>query len=130
MQEIKSKSYEMIDVNVFVNKINLPPKERSYTVLLYYLQDYRPCSSRKDFPQKWKLGWYLAIFMKSAHILHWNYGKQCWNLMTLYRPNVKMATLVSYSFVYIQISLTSLVLKCKIPKNTLSQGRLVRLISI
>ena len=37
-----------------------------------------------------------------------------------------MATLVSYSFVYSQISLTSLVHKCKIPKNTLSQGRLVR----
>ena len=36
MQETKSKIYEMIDVNVFVNEINLPPKERSYTVLLYY----------------------------------------------------------------------------------------------
>ena len=56
-------------------------KERSYTFLLYYMyfQDYRPCSSRKDFPQKRKLGWYLAIFMENAHILHWNYGKQCWN---------------------------------------------------
>ena len=50
--------------------------------------------------------------------------------LTLYRPNVKMATLVSYSFVYIQISLTSLVLKCKIPKNYLSQAMLVRLILI
>ena len=36
MQETKSKIYEMIDVNIFVNEINLPPKERSYTVLLYY----------------------------------------------------------------------------------------------
>ena len=38
MQETKSKSYEMIDVNVhvFVNEINLPPKERSYTFLLCY----------------------------------------------------------------------------------------------
>ena len=35
-QETKSKICEMIDVNVFVNEINLPPKERSYTVLLYY----------------------------------------------------------------------------------------------
>ena len=41
-----------------------------------------------------------------------------------------MATLVSYSFVYIQVSLSSLVIKYKIPKNTLSQGRLVRLILI
>ena len=53
MQETKSKSYEMIDVNnnVFVNEINLPPKERSYTFLLYYMyfKDYRPWSSRKDF---------------------------------------------------------------------------------
>ena len=37
MQETKSKSYEMIDVNVFVNEINVPPKERSYTFLLYYM---------------------------------------------------------------------------------------------
>ena len=36
MQETKSKIYEMMDVNIFVNEINLPPKERSYTVLLYY----------------------------------------------------------------------------------------------
>ena len=36
MRETKSKICEMIDVNVFVNEINLPPKERSYTVLLYY----------------------------------------------------------------------------------------------
>ena len=58
MQETKSKSYEVIDVNVFVKEINLPPIERSYTFLLYYMcfKDYRPCSSRKDFPQKGKLG--------------------------------------------------------------------------
>ena len=39
MQETKSKSYEMIDVNVhvLVNEINLPPKERSYTFLLCYM---------------------------------------------------------------------------------------------
>ena len=55
-------------------------------------------------------------------------GNNVENVLTRYRPNVKLATLVSYSFVYIQVSLTSLVLKCKIPKNTLSQGRQVRLI--
>ena len=41
-----------------------------------------------------------------------------------------MGTVVSYSFVHIQIILTSLVLKYKIQKNTLSQARLVRLVLI
>ena len=42
-----------------------------------------------------------------------------------------MATVVSYSFVHFQISLTNLFLKYKIQKkNTLSQARLVRLILI
>ena len=36
MKETKSKSYDMVDVNVFVNEINLPPKEGSYTFLLHY----------------------------------------------------------------------------------------------
>ena len=38
MQETKSKIYEMIDVNIFVNEINL----------LYYFQDYKPGSFRKN----------------------------------------------------------------------------------
>ena len=38
MQETKSKIYEMIDVNIFVNEINL----------LYYFQDYKPCSFRRN----------------------------------------------------------------------------------
>ena len=37
MQETKSKSYEMIEVHVFVDEINLPPKELSYTFLLCYM---------------------------------------------------------------------------------------------
>ena len=38
-----------------------------------------------------------------------------------------LAKSIYYSFVHIQISLTSLVLKHKIQKNALSQARLVRL---
>ena len=60
MQETKSKIYEMIDVNIFVNEINL---------LLLGLQALL-------FPQKRKLGWYLGSVNKNAHLLHWNYGKQ------------------------------------------------------
>ena len=38
MQETKSKIYDMIDVNIYVNEINL----------LYYFSDYKPCSFRRN----------------------------------------------------------------------------------
>lgn len=49
-QETKAKSYEMIDVDVFpsINEIR--------TSILYYSQDYRPCSAGKKFLQKQKFG--------------------------------------------------------------------------
>ena len=58
MQETKSKSYEMIDVNVhvFVNEINLPPKERSYTFLLCYMKEAQEsgCSERTTIHMEFK----------------------------------------------------------------------------
>ena len=119
MQETKWKSYEMIDVNdyslmrlIYLLLLGLPEKKRFPTETEIWLISsllYHKCA-------------YTALELRET-MLKLLY-------LTLYRPNVKMATLVSYSFVYIQISLSSLVLKCKIPKNYLSQAMLVRLILI